>query len=134
MISISASFNDQIIEETWINKHTLPPILPMPLPDNPNILLDPKGISVDNHAKITLTLCKTCHSSIQSKKTPPLSLANHMFLGDVPDELKDLTVVEEAMIAKCRAKCWVIQLKELVFESPVFGLFFCTFEPLKLWQ
>jgi hypothetical protein len=35
-----------------------------------------------------------------------------MVLGDIPDQLKDLTVVEEAMIAKCRAKCWVIQLKE----------------------
>jgi len=33
-------------------------------------------------------------------------------LGDVPHELKDLMVVEEAMIACSHAKCWIIQLKE----------------------
>jgi hypothetical protein len=51
-------------------------------------------------------------ASFVRKKTPPLALANHMTLGDIPNELRDLTVVEEAMVAKCRAKCWVIQLKE----------------------
>jgi hypothetical protein len=34
-----------------------------------------------------------------------------MFLGDIPSELKDLTIVEEAMIAMCRAKSWVVQLQ-----------------------
>ena len=49
---------------------------------------------------------------MKSHKTPALSLANHTFLGPIPAEPKDLTVVEEAMIACCHAKCWVIQLKE----------------------
>jgi hypothetical protein len=40
-----------------------------------------------------------------------LSLANHLLLGDVPPELRDLTVVEESVIACCRAKVCVIQLK-----------------------
>jgi hypothetical protein len=35
-----------------------------------------------------------------------------MVLGDIPEQLNGLTIVEEAMIAKCRAKCWVVQLKE----------------------
>ncbi|KAF8204727.1 hypothetical protein BJ912DRAFT_919331 [Pholiota molesta] len=39
-------------------------------------------------------------------------MANLTYLGPVPKELSDLTVVEEAMIARCRSKCWVIQLKE----------------------
>ncbi|KAJ7205835.1 hypothetical protein GGX14DRAFT_339718, partial [Mycena pura] len=41
-----------------------------------------------------------------------LALANRMYLGPIPDELKDLTMIEESMIARCRAKCWVIKLKE----------------------
>ena len=41
-----------------------------------------------------------------------------MVLGEIPAELKDLTVVEEAMIAKCRAKCWIVQLKEDSGSSP----------------
>ncbi|THU96941.1 hypothetical protein K435DRAFT_965717 [Dendrothele bispora CBS 962.96] len=36
-------------------------------------------------------------------KVPPLSLANYMFLGDVPPELRDLTVVEEALKEEERA-------------------------------
>jgi hypothetical protein len=35
-----------------------------------------------------------------------------MYLGPIPSELKDLTIIEEAMIARCRAKCWIVQLKE----------------------
>jgi hypothetical protein len=34
------------------------------------------------------------------------------FLGPVPEELKNLTVIEEAMISRCRSKCWIIQLQE----------------------
>lgn len=56
--------------------------------------------------------CCTCFSYLKNHKTPLTALANHIYLGDIPDGLKDLTVVEEAMIAQCRAKCWVIQLKE----------------------
>ena len=33
-------------------------------------------------------------------------------MGDVPLELKELTVVKEAMIAHCHSKCWIVQLKE----------------------
>ncbi|KAJ7933165.1 hypothetical protein B0H13DRAFT_1558654, partial [Mycena leptocephala] len=38
--------------------------------------------------------------------------ANRTFLGPVPEELENLTVIEEATIARCRSKCWIIQLKE----------------------
>lgn len=49
---------------------------------------------------------------IEEEKTSSLSLANKTFLGTVPEELKNLTVIEEAMIARCRSKCCIIQLKE----------------------
>ncbi|KAJ7866259.1 hypothetical protein B0H14DRAFT_2573529 [Mycena olivaceomarginata] len=49
---------------------------------------------------------------LTNKKLPALALANRTFLGSGPDELKDLTAIEEAMIARCRSKCWIIQLKE----------------------
>ena len=32
---------------------------------------------------------------------PDLALSNHLFLGDVPSELKDPTVVKESMIVLC---------------------------------
>ena len=103
---------DTVVDPMWLDSEVVAPIFPMPITATPDIIVDPKGVSSDEHGELILTLCKTCRSSISSKKTPPLALANHMVLGDIPDELKELTVVEEAMIAKCRAKCWVIQLKE----------------------
>jgi hypothetical protein len=64
--------------------------------------------------------------SLKNNKLPPLSLANKLFLGRVPDELKNLTVIEEAMIACCRSKCWIIQLREenqdLVLASTQHGI------------
>jgi hypothetical protein len=60
------------------------------------ILLDRRGVENE-----TLLFCKECHSYINKGKTPPLSLANHLLLGDVPAELRDLTPLEESVIARC---------------------------------
>ncbi|KAJ7933320.1 hypothetical protein B0H13DRAFT_2306998 [Mycena leptocephala] len=67
---------------------------------------------------------------------PPMPMANTPYssllinpesIGTDPEtedpviapELKDLTVVEEAMIARCRAKCWIIQLRDDGGESSI---------------
>ncbi|KAJ7913171.1 hypothetical protein B0H13DRAFT_2326569 [Mycena leptocephala] len=87
----------------------------MPFDEGPlrDILLDPDGVSFPlNGEPPVLSLCPPCHSSLKTKKLPPLSLANKTFLGTVPEELKNLTVIDKAMIARCRSKCWIIQLKE----------------------
>ena len=91
--------------------------LPLPYKDGPlqDVLLEPAGVTVDENGNLQLLLCNQCHSALKREKIPPLSLANGTFLGPIPDELKDLTVIEEAMIARCRAKCWIVQLKE---ENP----------------
>ncbi|KAJ3897115.1 hypothetical protein F5879DRAFT_788651, partial [Lentinula edodes] len=75
-------------------------------------VLDCKGVQTDEQNNVTLCLCPVCYSALRNKRTPALSLANHMYLGNVPDVLQNLTVVEEAMISRCRAKSWIIQLKE----------------------
>jgi hypothetical protein len=86
----------------------------MPYDEGPlrDLLVDPDGVSFPDSGGPTLSLCTTCHSCLKRNKLPPLSLANRNFLGPVPEELKNLTVIEEAMIARCRSKCWIIQLKE----------------------
>ncbi|KIO19383.1 hypothetical protein M407DRAFT_223170 [Tulasnella calospora MUT 4182] len=53
-----------------------------------------------------------------SDASPRLALANKLYLGDVPMELQDLTMVEEAMIARCRAKAWIVQRKETNVGMP----------------
>ena len=93
----------------------LPSQMPMPGRKEMSLascMVNPHGIEQDENGHPQLQLCKTCHSSLHLGKTPPLSLANGTYLGPVPSELLDLTPIEEAMIARCRAKCWIVQLKE----------------------
>src|ERR1700678_1083309 len=93
----------------------LPSQIPMPYrKETPfaSCVINPDGIEQDKNGNPQLQLCKTCHYSLRKGKRPPLSLANGTYLGPVPSELSDLTPIEEAMIARCRAKCWIVQLKE----------------------
>ena len=77
-----------------------------------DVLVNPAGVSVMDKGNYELMLCSMCRSSLSHNKVPPLALANQTFLSDVPLELKDLTIIKEAMIARCHSKCWIIQLKE----------------------
>lgn len=82
-----------------------------PLVDYPDTLLEPHGIVIQD-GETKLILCNECRSCLCGGKVPPLSIANYLLLGVVPDVLKDLSIVEEAMISLCRAKSWIIRLKE----------------------
>ncbi|KAJ7910136.1 hypothetical protein B0H13DRAFT_1568643, partial [Mycena leptocephala] len=69
---------------------------------------------------LSLSLYSVCHSSLKINKLLPLSLANKLFLGPVPDELKDLTVIEEAMSARCRSK--FSRRRDLVLPTTQHGI------------
>lgn len=85
---------------------------PLPFHDGPlaGVIVEPKGVSGEG-LETKLALCKHCLGCLHRGCIPDLALSNHMFLGEVPPELKDLTVVEESMIALCHAKCCIVQLK-----------------------
>lgn len=74
------------------------------------LMLDPKGVVLDPDGEHGLWTCGSCYRILSRKFVPRLALANNMFIGDIPECLKGLTVVEEAMIAHRRAKCWIIHL------------------------
>ncbi len=76
------------------------------------LYLDPLGIVDEENGKSLLRMCRTCLSRLDDEKLPPKSIANGLEIGDVPDCLKDLSVVEESMIARRRARCCVIHLKD----------------------
>ncbi|KAJ3538306.1 hypothetical protein NM688_g6538 [Phlebia brevispora] len=87
--------------------------LPLPLEGvagvDPDVLLDPAGLANFNR---TALLCRSCYGALNREVLPDLALANGMYIGpSFPEELR-LTVVEEAMIALCRAKCCIVRLSE----------------------
>ncbi|KAJ3911527.1 hypothetical protein F5877DRAFT_85843 [Lentinula edodes] len=111
-VRISSKTSSTVIDANWLEERCVAPDFHGVVADYPDAMLDINGVKRSNDGKYVLSLCQPCHSALKNRKTPALSLANHLFLGAVPEELKDLSVVEEAMISRCRAKSWIIQLKE----------------------
>lgn len=87
--------------------------LPLPLahlgPDLRDVMLDPAGL-VDFNRQAQL--CRSCKSSLARESLPDLALANGLYLGpSLPAELQ-LSPIEEAMVALCRAKSMIVHLKD----------------------
>ena len=55
-------------------------------------------------------VCSECGDALTKKKLPRLSLANDLWIGDVPCELKALTIPEQLMIARHYPRCYVFKL------------------------
>jgi Domain of unknown function (DUF6570) len=55
-------------------------------------------------------LCQSCSSSLMKNRLPPLSLANQMWIGNVPFVLKVLTIPEQLLIALQYPRCFVFKL------------------------
>jgi hypothetical protein len=89
---------------------------PMPFSNDllADVLLDSEGVLdiASDNSDATFMFCKPCASALNNKKVPALALANRTYIGPIPDELENLTIVEESMISLCRAKCHIIKLRE----------------------
>lgn len=70
--------------------------------------------------KTICQICSTCWKELQNfetkNKVPSKCTANKMWIGDVPDELKDLTVPEQHLIALYRHNQCVLKF-ESVYHS-----------------
>lgn len=72
-------------------------------------------------------ICSDCHSSLDKGKRPKMSLANHLWIGDTPECLKDLTLGEHALISRIRYNQCVVRVSQghakmianvIAFEHP----------------
>ncbi|KAJ6537511.1 hypothetical protein DFH09DRAFT_1090868 [Mycena vulgaris] len=98
----------------WLSPDCPEPPMPNP-PNSPysDLFLDAACVERDPETNaLALVCCPECRSALKGNRVPPRAVANYNYLGPVPPELAGLTVVEEAMIALCRAKCWIIQLRD----------------------
>jgi hypothetical protein len=55
-------------------------------------------------------ICTDCRTVLQKGKVPRLSLANNLWIGDVPYELTALTIPEQLLIARYYPRCYVFKL------------------------
>ncbi|KAJ6505025.1 hypothetical protein C8R45DRAFT_923332 [Mycena sanguinolenta] len=72
----------------WLHPDCVPLQMPFDECEFKDVLVDPDGVTFPPDAALVLSLCS---------ELAALSLANKLFLVPIPEELKDLTVIEEAI-------------------------------------
>ena len=73
-------------------------------------------------------ICNECRGDIRRGKVPRLALSNNLWLGAVPNVLKNLTFVEKILVARVRHTCAFVKVSTgmrkmkaniVAFESPI---------------
>lgn len=82
-----------------------------------DMLVDWRGLRMSSDGP-EIIACEPCHDRLSNGKQPRFAFSNGNVLGDIPIPLVGLTPVEESMIARCRAKCMIVQLQESQHYSP----------------
>ena len=77
-------------------------------------------------------VCDNCRGILRKARVPRLALANGLWLGKVPDELKSLRFIEKLLIAKVCHTCSYVKVATgmqkmkaniIAFESPVLKIY-----------
>lgn len=76
------------------------------------LLLASEGVrSLDQECKqVEMYLCTSCFGSLTKNQMPRLALNNNLYRGELPDDLKDITWVEEMACALYRTTAHVARL------------------------
>ena len=73
-------------------------------------------------------VCAECSECVKKKKLPKISLANGLWIGEIPKILKELTFAEKLLIARVRTNRYAIKVQSgmhktkcniVAFENPV---------------
>lgn len=80
-------------------------------------LLEPRGVRNEG-SDFLVTACKDCVSSLNKPKDvpPEYSLANNMWIGDIPWELQRLTFPEQLLVARIYPRVYVFKLFPKKYE------------------
>ncbi len=83
----------------------------IPYIDMKHIMIDPLSV-IRQDTDAVISVCNSCHHQLQQNQLPRESLANYRWIGPIPEELKDLTWVEEMLIARAHMFGRIIRLGE----------------------
>ena len=74
---------------------------------NPTILRD---LLEMNEGGVSCWMCFECLGSLKRHALPKFSLANNLFIGDIPSQLTALTIPEQLLIARHYPRCYIFKL------------------------
>ena len=86
--------------------------------DQNRVLIDKLGITQDKR----IYLCRGCHNQFSKDCQPSEALANFRWVGPVPEELRDLTWIEELLIARVHVCGSIVRLGQRNNPSSFFGI------------
>lgn len=73
------------------------------------LLIEPRGL-LELHDRRDALICRECYRHLRCNSLPPLSLANDMWVGEVPMVLGILSLVEKLLVARYFSAAYVIKL------------------------
>jgi len=86
--------------------------------DQNRVLIDKLGITQDKR----IYLCRGCHNQFSKDCQPSEALANFRWVGPVPEELRDLTWIEELLVARVHVCGNIVRLGQRNNPSSFFGI------------
>ena len=95
------------------SKNVLSPTTPHPahiLTDGMLLHRTPSAMHTSSTGVRYANVCVSCVKHLQNNKLPPLSLANGMWVGDVPLELRVLTLPERILVARYFPAAYIVKL------------------------
>jgi hypothetical protein len=85
--------------------------------DRHHIMIDPQAV-IDQSI---ISVCNKCYSCLSDESLPSEALANFRWIGPVPKQLKDLTWVEEALVARSHLFGRVFRLEARKHGEPTYS-------------
>ena len=104
---------DQVKVTDLHDKNKLQPAKPhlaQKLTDGMLLHVTTSSIHLDIDDCMKANVCMTCTSDLKRDKTPSMSLANGMWIGEVPLELKVLTLPERILVAHFFPAAYIVKL------------------------
>ncbi|KAF8258487.1 hypothetical protein EI94DRAFT_1621854 [Lactarius quietus] len=68
------------------------------------------SLRVDASGAAFANICNSCMLDLRKNRTPAMSLANGMWIGDIPLELKVLTLPERILVARFFPAAYIVKL------------------------
>ena len=103
-----------VVDVKTLPTHRLTPSAPHPAHDtfHEGMLLEPSGVFTDSSGRERVRICGSCQTELGKDRSlpPKFSLANNLWIGRVPWELKTLTFPEQLLIAHLYPRVFVFKL------------------------
>ena len=86
------------------------PHLAQKLTDGMLLHMTPSSHRCNANGVVFVNLCNSCMLDLKRAKTPKLLLANGMWIGDIPLELKVLTLPERILVTRYFPAAYIVKL------------------------